>query len=383
MRKFSILSCLFLFLGPVRSHAVEAVIRSGPVEQVPSEPQDPQWKQASVHEVPLMPQNIVRPHGGGTVRKLSVRSLYDQKRLALLLEWEDAQTDELASAPETFTDACAVQIPAKTGAFPSLLMGDAENPVFIWKWSAGAQKDVEAGWQSRLAARPYMPEDSYGVYDKEAELLAGEKAGNTLSRRKRKSPVEFMGAKGYGSLTAFPEEPVQGKGIWKEGKWKVVFAREFKGEPELKEGLLIPIAFAVWDGKSGERNGMKSVSVWQSLSIGKSSWKESPDSLVRGKRIFDRYGCAACHGPGGKGGVKNPNSQGGEIPRIDKVKEGFTEEEIKKVILEGRVPQKEDVRGPAPPLWMNAWKKVMGENELDDLVKYLFSLLPEGTGEEW
>jgi len=361
---------------------MEVVLKSRAADQVPSSPQDPQWAQTQAQEVPLMPQRLVTP-GGGAARTLKVRALHDPSRLALLLEWQDPRPDELPSAAEAFSDACAVQLPARLGTMPSPFMGDPRHPVVIWRWSAGAQKDIEEGRQPRTKARPHMAPEPHPVYEREAEVLAGERAGNVLSRRNRKSPVEFLGAMGYGTLTAFQEEPVRGKGVWKDGFWRVVLSRDLKGDPELAPGSRSPIAFALWDGGSRERNGMKSVSVWHSLALG---YRPGPPSepVARGQRVFERYGCASCHGRGGIGGVTNANSQGGLVPPINKVKEGFTEDEVKKVIRDGRTSEPEDSRGPAPPLHMNAWKAVMDEGELDDLVKYLFSLLPaKKSGEEW
>jgi DMSO reductase family type II enzyme heme b subunit len=36
---------------------------------------------------------------------------------------------------------------------------------------------------------------------------------------------------------------------------------------QLKGGMTVPIAFAVWDGNNIERNGMKALSTWFSLKL--------------------------------------------------------------------------------------------------------------------
>lgn len=354
------------------------------VRNISLDPFDPAWEKAPVAAIPLMPQVLVNPRGGGAVGGLRAQALSSGQRLFLRLEWEDPGNDEHNSAAERFADACAVEFPADPAAWPSPFMGDPDNPVVIWRWSAAAQRDVAAGWQEAEATRPRLEMDDGGSFGKDDPLYrAAEGAGNPLARRKRRSPVDYLAAKGYGSLTMFDEEPVEGRGIWRQGRRYVVMSRKFEGEPAFKEGRRIPVAFAVWEGGKGERNGMKSVSVWQSLEIGQAPAESLASEAAKGERVFKRYGCATCHGPGGKGGVKNPNSQGGLVPPIDKASEGFTEEELKKVILRGRQSVPEDPRGPAPPLHMNNWEALMSDEEADLLVKYLMSLAPKEKGAEW
>jgi DMSO reductase family type II enzyme heme b subunit len=37
------------------------------------------------------------------------------------------------------------------------------------------------------------------------------------------------------------------------------------GEVRLSEGTRVPVAFAVWNGSAGDRDGKKSVTIWQEL----------------------------------------------------------------------------------------------------------------------
>jgi DMSO reductase family type II enzyme heme b subunit len=37
----------------------------------------------------------------------------------------------------------------------------------------------------------------------------------------------------------------------------------------LLPGTTVPVAFAVWNGSAGDRDGKKSVTIWQSLKIAK------------------------------------------------------------------------------------------------------------------
>ena len=99
----------------------------------------------------------------------------------------------------------------------------------------------------------------------------------------------------------------------------------------------------------------------------------------RGRDVYRKYGCAGCHGPGGQGAVPNPNAMTAEqVPGLVYVAEGYTKEELKQRILNGQpeiTPLDPD--RPAPPLFMPGWKGKIAEGELEDLVAYLISLLPE------
>lgn len=101
-------------------------------------------------------------------------------------------------------------------------------------------------------------------------------------------------------------------------------------------------------------------------------------AIERGKAVFDRLGCAGCHGMGGQGGRKNWNAGlREEIPPLVYVKAyyGKDVESLKRLIRQGRQPiPRADPRSPRPPLYMPAWESRLTEDELDALIAYLFSL---------
>ena len=102
--------------------------------------------------------------------------------------------------------------------------------------------------------------------------------------------------------------------------------------------------------------------------------------VERGHGIYRKYGCTACHGEDGKGGVPNPNAKTAElVPDLIHVAEGYTKDELRDRILKGQreIPALDPGR-PPPPLYMPAWASTIKDAELDDLVAYLFSLKPAG-----
>ena len=108
-------------------------------------------------------------------------------------------------------------------------------------------------------------------------------------------------------------------------------------------------------------------------------------AVLRGRAVYARYGCAACHGDDGKGGFANPNSEtDGKVPGVTFVAEGYTKGELRKKIFDGLATVgKKDPNGVRPPFRMPGWAGQMTDAEVSDLVEYLFSLYQKPAGEKW
>jgi mono/diheme cytochrome c family protein len=109
--------------------------------------------------------------------------------------------------------------------------------------------------------------------------------------------------------------------------------------------------------------------------------------VERGKAVFEKFGCAGCHGASGIGGRRNWNAGlGEEIPSLlyANAYYGNDVESLKQLIRSGRQPvPRADTTRPRPALYMPPWKERISEEELDALVAYLFSLserLPAPAG---
>ncbi len=107
--------------------------------------------------------------------------------------------------------------------------------------------------------------------------------------------------------------------------------------------------------------------------------------LAQGRAVFEKYSCVVCHGPDGKGALPNFNAQpGGKTPGLDKVCVTYTQQELKDKIRNG-VPtvERADPNGPPPPLHMPPFKDAISDGELDQLVNYLFALMPAKDKDAW
>jgi len=231
------------------------------------DPTAPIWNQVQPVVISLSPQQMAKPFGGGAIKALSARALHNGRLIAFLLEWGDATKDQEAAQTDRFSDAVAVQFPVDPKATPSPFMGDAQNAVNIWHWQAAWQRDIDEGGLADVdrAYPPYADEVPYGIY-------VARDVGNWRSQRDHKTPVENLIAQGFGTLTHQELQHVLGRGVWEDGRWKVVFVRALHtgllGDARFIPGQKSLINFAVWDGSSGERGAQKSVSlVWHELML--------------------------------------------------------------------------------------------------------------------
>ena len=142
------------------------------------------------------------------------------ERLYVRLRWQDPTPNRKTSV-DAFSDGAAIQW-ALNGADTSYIMGSGpQKPVNIWYWRA----DHEA--------------------------------------------VENLAAGGFGSTTHLPVQPVTGKALYeakrneRDSEWHVVMSRPLvsqgKHQANLQKGT-IPMAFALWQGEEGQRDGNKRVS---------------------------------------------------------------------------------------------------------------------------
>jgi hypothetical protein len=164
-----------------------------------------------------------------TPPKFEARAIRSGATLFVRIQWEDAtknapqapakktgeggDADKIYKRPTSetsaFPDAAAVMVPQEPKvAFPSLAMGDKNNPtrIFYWNASRGTQELTSTG---RAMQKP---------------------TGRDFPARSDHA----------------------------DGKWTVVMQI-----PELIEGC--PIAFAVWDGEFQDRDGLKFFSIWYVL----------------------------------------------------------------------------------------------------------------------
>lgn len=262
--------------GPAVPAGTPALSAAEAQKDLPLDPSDAAWKSIPATRVPLRPL-WARDR---RVESVEVRVAVGPTAIAFRFEWRDPAQDADHARHEDFRDAVAVQFapggnPDDHVGLPFIGMGDRKATVHLWHWKADWEADIAAGKLRDVKQRyPGMYVDPLVEQaDKTVDpvFLAGLAARNSLSARDRKSPVEALVAKGFGTLTSLPadKQTVEGKGVWQDGAWSVVVRRPRSSDaPPTLSGGTVVAAVAVWDGSAGDRNGQKAVSQWMKLSLG-------------------------------------------------------------------------------------------------------------------
>jgi DMSO reductase family type II enzyme heme b subunit len=202
---------------------------------LPSSPGDAAWNTAPPSTFFMVPQIIGKERfftpANDTV---SMRALYDDKNIAIHLEWDD-RTKSIpgdpvgkAIADEKFgEDAIAVQFPTTIPEGmekPYFLMGDASKPVNLWRWSSGTRQRPESA--SLIDAR--------GIG---AQTVRTNSAGLTARSR------------------------------YEAGTWQVVLTRSLTTDSadsnlQFQQGRFIPISVFAWDGSNSEAATHHTMTTW-------------------------------------------------------------------------------------------------------------------------
>lgn len=253
------------------------------VEQIPEHPDAGVWRHVEAVNLHMMPLwwRDDRPE------ILSVKALHDGKQLAIRMMWADESHDRTAIRPQDFRDAAAVEF-ALTDDPPFFGMGEKGQFVNLWMWKSERQADLEPAFQDIDKVYPNIGIDSYPnlmrsaleqptrhalTLESNPDFITGWGAGNIVSDPTRKSASEDLSAQGFGTLKARPitDQKVEAKGVYDLGTYRVVLRRSFKGNGKFSVDLnpyqTVPVAFAVWNGSAGDRDGKKSVTIWQDLVI--------------------------------------------------------------------------------------------------------------------
>ena len=158
----------------------------------------------------------------GAVERVEVAALHTGRNLAFRLEWADPTENRDLTETTAFPDAAAVLLPSSPQS-TVMTMGAPGAAVNAWYWRA----DTDA--------------------------------------------CRHIVAEGLGTTRTVDVELVRGRGVWKEGRWRVVIVRALRidtKEPvaQLEVGAKTGFAVAVWDGANSERGGIKAFSGdWREL----------------------------------------------------------------------------------------------------------------------
>lgn len=273
----------FLALGylsgcaPAQPAAVPQDVTAVIVDSLPPSADDPKWDTTPEFTAKLILQDLVEPRQlATTTAEVRVRALTDGSSIALRMSWADATIDDVLT-PSRFSDACAVQVPAKVDpTLPAPQMGESGKGVEITYWSAAWQAFADGREDSIKCLYPNAAIDHYpfeaaslqkdSPAQREMDVrYAPARAVNNPVSVSRSVPVQDLIAEGPGTITAAAQTTSKGVGKRSGDGWVVVITRRLPGGfDELKNSQ---VAFAVWNGSHEEVGARKMRTAWISLSV--------------------------------------------------------------------------------------------------------------------
>lgn len=197
------------------------------------DPDDIIWERLPEYRVELAPAPAVHPSVDLRVdyddpgQNVYLQLARTSERFYVRMRWRDDTRDD-ATTRDRFRDSAAIQFSLGDDATSYLMGSGPAEAVNIWYW----------------------PGDG--------------------------GPVQNLAAGGYGSTTTLPLASVSGAGLYDDNdgdpnEWSVVMSRPLavSGDYEVSfRRAEIPVAFAVWQGSDGQRDGFKNVSGgWVILSM--------------------------------------------------------------------------------------------------------------------
>ncbi|KAB2946921.1 MAG: ethylbenzene dehydrogenase-related protein [Candidatus Methanoperedens sp.] len=217
------------------------------------------WEPIHPIDIEMEYQVMVLPWGKSLINPVTVKSFHNGKEIYFYMSWKDDTEDRIIGTSR-FSDAAAIMFPIGNNVQNStIMMGFMGNGSNIWQWKASQDNEYWLNETSKIEAYS----DYYYPFE-DNETLAVSKAAPG-------SAVNDLMVIRVGTLTPKPAQNVQGRGIWDNGTWQVVFKRSLDiADPEQDADFntLTRVAFAVWNGANGDRGGRKSIAHdWTALDI--------------------------------------------------------------------------------------------------------------------
>lgn len=231
------------------------------------------WDQLAGVDVTLSHQITEKPWSAGMTPSVTVQAFHNDEDIYFRMTWQDDQADTVVSV-NSFTDGCAVAVPLDADAPVRSIMMGFSSPVNIWHWQAS--KDVNF-WEGKTNLRQAYSDFTYPFEQEELQ---------SVTVPKLVSAVTDLLAQRAGSLTRKDTQAVQGRGLWRDGTWTVVFKRSLvtgnaQYDCQFLSGKQVA-SFAVWDGDQDDRDSRKSISEWVNLQI------ESPKSQASREQPLEK-----------------------------------------------------------------------------------------------
>ncbi len=238
---------------------------------LPADAADPRWNVLPPQYVGMASQIIQPPrHFIRTVDDIRVRSLFNDKEVAFLFEWDDRTESHLDETKEAVYDVKRIS----SESFPLINTSgithendEAEgplkgvNPEDVGVYNDGIAIQFAQEWQKLP-----QPEKPYFIH-------GDTKRGTDIWKWKSDGTTEELEGHGLESVVVRDSKNVTVSGAkWTNGRWQLVLKRPLQTDDkeksaQLEVGKNIPVVFFAWDGDAGERDGKMALSTYYYLML--------------------------------------------------------------------------------------------------------------------
>ena len=254
--------------------AIQFVIKSrySKEGELPTDPADKKWSDQPAQYIGLASQIIQPPrHFLRTVDDIRIRSLFNDKEIAFLLEWNDRTESRRDENKEAVYDAKRIS----SDSFPAInsdefthekddKMGPLKD---VMLESKGVYNDAVAIQFAQKWKDLPTPEKPYFVHGDskrgtdiwkwESDGTAKEYQGNGIDAVKVRDDAKNLKID---------------SAKWTNGRWQIVLKRALLTEnkdldAQIEAGKNIPMVFFAWDGDAGEHGGKMALSTYYYLML--------------------------------------------------------------------------------------------------------------------
>lgn len=283
-----------------------------------------QWRSAQETQITLYPQTTIQlndkkaneKNANSKAKIAYVKAITDGKHIAFKVRWQDdTQSVQSGNAIKNteFPDGFAVQFAAKYDdptKLPYIGMGSKDRPVVVYLqkavqklFEANGNGDVEKQVnRSNAYAFNSLINHNLEKFDIDVEQLAVRDYQKAFVAEGFRSMTEIKD-----HSTKFNASMLYHNSWFGENEWEGVIVRSLNDEYVKFYNDPFPVAFAVWDGATMGRDGLKTLSTWIIAEFegiqGRDALKNEFDkdlttANIQNGEMLTKNNCASCHNYG-------------------------------------------------------------------------------------
>jgi len=274
----------------------------------------PIWAGAKFSDVVLYPQTTIKMNdkkanelnANRKAKTAKVAAVYNKNNIAFMIKWPDGSVNiQQGYKTDAYGDGFAIQFAgdySKPNALPYIGMGSTDREVVVH-----LQKAVKGVYEPDGKGNVYYQQNPQQTDLFNSKLNSDLSGFNSEVKKLGSNDYErsFV-SEGFRSMTEIKDgsNTSYARIGYGDGGWKGTLSRPLKDEYVNLNSGAIPVAFAVWDGATMGRDGLKLLSSWVSVELeGNSGGDELVAALstdlvgdaASGKEAVAINGCVGCH----------------------------------------------------------------------------------------